>query len=196
MNDDICIVPGCTKLREFAQNRRICGMHRTRYTRYKSYDIPEKEKLPDGIVKICKKHGPLTQEQTKKRFENKPWISCIKCLQECEDRFIDNHGKDYRDHYQTYFWISGSGGLKIKRHQYYKMLNAQNHVCDICKKPETHRTNPDSKHPNRLSIDHCHKTGKIRSLLCHNCNSHLERKSESTLTQDEIIYLEKHNSSE
>ena len=34
-------------------------------------------------------------------------------------------------------------------------------VCFLCKKPELDR---------RLSVDHNHKTGKIRSLLCRQCN--------------------------
>jgi hypothetical protein len=34
--------------------------------------------------------------------------------------------------------------------------------CNICDAPE-----PKG---GRLCIDHCHKTGKIRGLLCHKCN--------------------------
>jgi hypothetical protein len=42
------------------------------------------------------------------------------------------------------------------------MLEAQGGVCAICKGVDWgHR---------RASIDHCHKTGQIRGLLCHKCN--------------------------
>lgn len=47
---------------------------------------------------------------------------------------------------------------------YDKMLTAQNGVCAICKKPPL--TKP-------LNVDHCHKSGKVRGLLCVKCNTHL-----------------------
>lgn len=49
--------------------------------------------------------------------------------------------------------------------QYESMVVAQGGVCAIC-----HQFKADAKHP-RLSVDHCHKTGKIRGLLCTWCNS-------------------------
>lgn len=45
-----------------------------------------------------------------------------------------------------------------------KMEADQGGVCKICGKPPT-------KNRKRLSVDHCHKTGKIRGLLCVNCNA-------------------------
>lgn len=44
---------------------------------------------------------------------------------------------------------------------YTKMLDAQKGVCAVC-----HRTD-NSK---ALSVDHCHKTGVVRGLLCTSCN--------------------------
>lgn len=41
-----------------------------------------------------------------------------------------------------------------------EMLVAQNGVCAICREPSS----------KTLSVDHCHKTGVIRGLLCSNCN--------------------------
>ena len=50
---------------------------------------------------------------------------------------------------------------------YDKMFLAQDGVCAICGEAET-----TNKHGNvqRLSVDHNHKTGKIRGLLCARCN--------------------------
>lgn len=45
--------------------------------------------------------------------------------------------------------------------QYDEMVENQNGVCMICEKPEINR---------RLSVDHDHKTGKVRGLLCCRCN--------------------------
>ena len=45
--------------------------------------------------------------------------------------------------------------------QYDEMLKQQSGSCAICGTP------PQSI---RLSVDHCHKTGKVRGLLCWKCN--------------------------
>jgi len=47
------------------------------------------------------------------------------------------------------------------------MLKSQNRVCAICKQPEIKKRN---RILCRLSIDHNHKTSKVRGLLCHKCN--------------------------
>jgi len=45
-----------------------------------------------------------------------------------------------------------------------KMAIKQNYKCLICEKSEEALTKI-------LVVDHCHKTGKIRGLLCNNCNN-------------------------
>ena len=55
----------------------------------------------------------------------------------------------------------------ITESDYYKMLNNQNGVCAICKNPETKIIKDKVQ---RLSVDHCHTSGKIRGLLCDKCN--------------------------
>src|SRR5690348_10360154 len=52
----------------------------------------------------------------------------------------------------------------------YKALEeAQAGVCAICGNPET-RYNAKMKAIQPLSVDHNHKTGKVRGLLCAHCN--------------------------
>lgn len=46
--------------------------------------------------------------------------------------------------------------------QYNEMLVDQNYCCSICAEPQR-----DSK---RLAVDHDHDTGRVRGLLCHECN--------------------------
>jgi hypothetical protein len=58
----------------------------------------------------------------------------------------------------------------ITAEDYKSMLQGQNGVCAICKKPETAtRLGTIIKMP----VDHCHKTGKVRGLLCDRCNKGL-----------------------
>jgi hypothetical protein len=52
------------------------------------------------------------------------------------------------------------------------LLARQGHVCAICKKPETRR-NRKTNEVLRLSIDHDHKTGLVRGLLCFRCNRNI-----------------------
>ena len=50
----------------------------------------------------------------------------------------------------------------ISLEQYDAMLAAQDHGCAICA--------GQSAGGRRLAVDHCHTTGKVRSLLCQDCN--------------------------
>ena len=49
------------------------------------------------------------------------------------------------------------------------LLEKQNGLCAICGQPET-RQDKRSNIVSDLSVDHCHKTGKVRGLLCAHSN--------------------------
>lgn len=51
---------------------------------------------------------------------------------------------------------------------YDRMLEEQGSTCAICP------TDTD-KNGGNLSVDHCHKTGKVRGLLCKTCNRDIGR---------------------
>lgn len=40
-----------------------------------------------------------------------------------------------------------------------EMTIAQNGMCAICEKPTE-----------KMVVDHCHATGRVRGMLCHRCN--------------------------
>lgn len=63
--------------------------------------------------------------------------------------------------------------------QYDRMFEAQGGVCYVCKQPET-RKRPWSKNGeiNPLAVDHDHKTGEARALLCSHCNTCLGKMNE------------------
>ena len=79
------------------------------------------------------------------------------------DWYKRNRGKALR--------IRRNGNLKraygITLEQYEDMLAEQEGLCAICRKPELGRTQYGVKN---LAVDHCHKTGKVRGLLCQKCN--------------------------
>jgi hypothetical protein len=73
----------------------------------------------------------------------------------------------------------------ITEDRYEEMFNAQNGVCAICK--------GINRSGRRLSIDHDHKTGEVRGLLCSQCNSAIGLARESLdILRKAVIYLEKH----
>jgi len=56
------------------------------------------------------------------------------------------------------------------------MIVEQNSLCKIC-----------SCHLDTPQIDHCHTTGKVRGLLCRNCNTSLGLLKENTNTLHSMI---------
>lgn len=101
--------------------------------------------------------------------------SHLYCSDECADKAYDE--RLLRKNYG------------IGREDYERMLLEQNYKCKICDgpgflmNPKTHRT--------KLVVDHCHETGIVRGLLCHNCNRALGLLKDSIKTmQRAISYLE------
>lgn len=58
----------------------------------------------------------------------------------------------------------------ITKEQWYEIYNAQNGCCYICQRHEKKIRASKSKY---LTVDHCHYTGRIRGLLCVNCNGNI-----------------------
>ena len=78
----------------------------------------------------------------------------------------------------------------ITMEQYEQMFVAQGGLCAICGKPERQKIGNVIR---GLSIDHDHKTNKIRELLCHRCNVSIGLMGESVdVLASSIRYLTKH----
>lgn len=77
--------------------------------------------------------------------------------------------------------------------QYDLLLAEQGGVCAICKQSEI-TIHHQTKSIKRLSIDHCHKTNKIRELLCVRCNLTIGKVNDSIeLLEAMKQYLIKHS---
>jgi hypothetical protein len=57
----------------------------------------------------------------------------------------------------------------ISATEYAALLESQEGACAICRRPER-AVDPRTGKPRQLAVDHCHATGRIRGLLCYNCN--------------------------
>lgn len=53
----------------------------------------------------------------------------------------------------------------ITNDDYDRILLSQGGGCAICGSKQ-----PGGRHGQRFHVDHCHRTGKVRGLLCHKCN--------------------------
>jgi Recombination endonuclease VII/HNH endonuclease len=76
-------------------------------------------------------------------------------------------------------------GLSLE--QYKEMHDRQNGKCAICNEPETQMRNGKIK---ALAVDHSHKTGAIRGLLCSDCNTGIGKlKDDPTIILSAYRYL-------
>lgn len=110
----------------------------------------------------------------------RPRTGCIACQQYHHQRYKSDPVKRARQAANMRRWTAANLDrvvLKERRRnmrqygitleQYDEMLVAQNGVCAICRE--------ECKSGRRLSVDHCHETGKVRGLLCGNCNQGIGR---------------------
>ncbi len=79
----------------------------------------------------------------------------------------------------------------ITPEQYTELLVAQGGCCAICRQQETARHNTSIR-VQKLAVDHCHITGKVRGLLCQDCNRGISKfHDDPILLQKAIDYLSK-----
>ena len=76
-------------------------------------------------------------------------------------------------------------GITLK--QYEQMMADQDNLCAICEKPEN-AVNPTTQKVRNLAVAHCHKTGKVRGLLCTSCNSIIGHADDSVDLLEEAIH--------
>lgn len=110
---------------------------------------------------------------------------------EKRQRHLENRRKRSKESYKYSPFSSRDDKLKhrygITSDEYNEMLEKQNGVCAICEE-EFHRA---------LYVDHNHKTGKVRALLCARCNSgvgYLEKGPD--MFEKMKQYIEKHNATD
>lgn len=111
-------------------------------------------------------------------------------------RSLDPNFSEAKRNYQALYREANAETLRHKERErkfgitsetYSLMLQRQNGVCAICGNPETATRFGVVK---ALSVDHCHATGRIRGLLCSDCNTGIGKlKDNVTILQNAIRYL-------
>jgi len=142
------------KMRYRNKNPELLKQHRERY-RHKYRDKDTKEMRCSGCSCV-KKMAEFNPSMLNIRF---PY--CIDC-----SRAAGKRSKEKNYILTENARLKRNYGIGLK--DYERMLESQNYVCEICKKPESQILNGK---PRKLSVDHNHKTGLARGLLCFRCNA-------------------------
>lgn len=116
--------------------------------------------------KIIKPSGKFLIPRTKKVYPKK---DCTKCG---EDVFQSSGKYFHRTPLcsKCYNMESKLGKYKITESDYNNMLQRQGGLCALCQKESVGYIDKYTKMGKPLVIDHCHKTGGVRGLLCSRCN--------------------------
>lgn len=97
-----------------------------------------------------------------------------------------------RNYIQRRKWVTLKSKYGITREEYLQRIEEQGNLCAICRKPETETSSPHTDEMD-LSVDHCHKTGQVRGLLCRQCNIALGKfKEDISILESAIAYLKKY----
>lgn len=122
--------------------------------------------------------------QSKYYYRNKEKIKEWKRAYRIKNREkINEYKRKYRAINREAETLANRKGLlrreyKLTLQEYDNLCKQQNYLCAICMKKET------------LIVDHDHKTGKIRGLLCSSCNKGLGFFGDSSnLLEKSVSYL-------
>jgi hypothetical protein len=201
----ICSVEGCGKE---AKVRGCCKSHYVQMWKKENVSIEKREgnelyavwcskrkdRVPawDSFEAFKKDIGPQPSTGHKLRRINKTlpygpgnaeWVQTYLPMQDGET-LKEYSRRAMRDHkLRTVYGLSAA--------KYQEMFEAQHGVCKICERPETAVLWGKVID---LAVDHDHKTGKVRALLCSTCNTSLGGFQDSPkLLQAAIEYLKEHS---
>lgn len=81
----------------------------------------------------------------------------------------------------------------ITKDEYWRIFELQRRKCKVCGK----EGNPHKNSNRPLVVDHSHVTGKVRGLLCRNCNSGIGLLQDNVkILKNAVKYLEAQNARE
>lgn len=151
--------------------------------------------------KICAKHpelggmryviGKRCQECTRERGRVWAKVAPEKAVERAKAWRLNNpeKAKAWYEAQGPEYWRrkNRESNYGLIEEQYQALIKQHNNCCAVCGRPQ-------SDFRRALCIDHCHTTGKIRGLLCDNCNHLLGKAKENIETLKAAIkYLKRHS---
>ena len=148
--------------------------------------------LPDELKECIHCHCALPKSEFYKnrRYKDGYYSTCSNCISEVRDanpnwkknqilhqsKLRKNHPRKARS-----YQLKGLYGITID--DYDRMYANQQGCCKIC-----------DEHHDKLYIDHCHTTDKVRDLLCPCCNAFIGMaKEDINILTKAIGYINRHS---
>jgi hypothetical protein len=130
------------------------------------------------VCKLCGELKHLTDFHNNKGMKDGKLNCCKSCTNQLKSEDHRKHKEERKQKFkdwqtenpEKYYRMMRNSKLKVYGltiEDYEALLEEQKGVCKICEKPETKGTGRDK---GTLAVDHCHRTGKVRGLLCSSCN--------------------------
>ena len=215
----ICIVPGCTNHQKTLKSG-LCQKHLFRYTRHGTIEQPRNKDW--GARETHPLYQSYHWHRRKIEGMCQEWTDDFWSFVDAVSPRPDGHTLRKKDAKKpigpgNWYWKESIPSknaaiyqkvwreknpekvknAELKKHfgitldDYRRMSEVQDHKCAICNEPETA---VDAKGAERfMAVDHCHKTGKIRKLLCAACNKALGGfKDDPDLLRKAAKYIEQH----
>jgi hypothetical protein len=146
----------------------------------------------DGLY-LCRKCGGRFTEADLTRDRNKRGeLQDIGYCRKCAKARNDWNKTTNRTQWKR--WLLKSQLQKkygITIEDYVEMYDQQGGRCAICGVPRKSRLDDNVERHEVLHVDHCHRTGKVRGLLCESCNHGLGRmKDDPSILRAAADYIE------
>ncbi len=121
----------------------------------------------------CREPKDLTEFAKNSSAADGLYHRCRRCASKRWKEYYAANSDDIKEHQNNYYHANSEKNKKcstralrktrygVTQEMYDAMHTAQLGVCAICLRDDGARS---------LSVDHCHKTGKVRGLLCGKCN--------------------------
>lgn len=157
---------------------------------------------PDSLASQCKKCKRSQQKEYRQTEKGQATIRRYNRSEKGREKQRRSNQAEGRLSDQRKYKQSKKGRIterraRLKRkynitlERYDELLEQQSGVCAICCKPPTTENHYGTM---RLSVDHDHKTGEVRGLLCSKCNLTLGCVDDNKeLLLSAVLYLERHS---
>jgi len=148
--------------------------------------------LPKELLECARCHWalPLSEFYANKRYKSGYKTTCIECnnkVRKMNPKHLKNSSlsaakfRKKNPRSARSFQLKGLYGITIE--DYDQMYAEQRGCCKIC-----------GEHHDKLYIDHCHTTDKVRGLLCPCCNAFIGMAKENVeILTNAIQYIKRHS---